>query len=196
LLHSPYLVAIGLFLLMTAVVSTFLYFTELRIVKAAAESVRERTVVFAYINVWTQVATLVAQAFIAGRIMRLMGVGAALAILPVYAVGGFAILAVAPTLMTYTIVASLHKAIQRGITRPARETLFTVVSREDKYKAKSFIDTFGFRTGDAAGAQLEGFVRGFGHGVAGLALAMSAIAAFWSAVAFWLGRRQAELAQR
>jgi AAA family ATP:ADP antiporter len=196
LLHSRYLVAIALFLVMTAVVSTFLYFTELRIVKATAESIRGRTVVFAYINVWTQVATLVAQAFVAGRIMRLTGVGTALAILPIYAVGGFAILAVAPALLTYTVVASLHKAIQRGITRPARETLFTVVPREDKYKAKSFIDTFGFRTGDAAGAQLECIIRGLGHGVTSLACAMAVIAMVWSAIAFWLGRRQAELAEK
>jgi AAA family ATP:ADP antiporter len=193
--RSPYLVEIALFLMMTAVVSTFLYFSELRIVKATAESIRGRTVMFACINVWTQVATLMAQAFIAGRIMRLTGVGTALAILPVYAVGGFAALAVAPTLVIYTIVASLHKAIQRGITRPARETLFTVVPREDKYKAKSFIDTFGFRTGDAAGAQLECIIRGLGHGVTSLACAMAVIAAVWSAIAFWLGRKQAELAE-
>jgi AAA family ATP:ADP antiporter len=194
LLHSPYLLAIGLFLVITAVVSTFLYFTELRIVENTAESVRQRTVVFAYINVWTQVATLVAQAFIAGRMMRLMGVGTALAVLPVYAAAGFAVLAFAPTLMSYTIIVSLHKAIQRGITRPARETLFTVVPREDKYKAKSFIDTFGFRTGDAAGAQLEQVARAFGPGLTSVASATAVIAIGWSALGLWLGRSQARLA--
>jgi AAA family ATP:ADP antiporter len=196
LLRSPYLLAIGLFLAITAVVSTFLYFTELRIVESTAESVRQRTVVFATINVWTQLATLLAQAFVAGRIMRLVGVGAALAILPIYAVCGFAVLAAAPTLLTYTIVASLHKAIQRGVTRPARETLFTVVSREDKYKAKSFIDTFGFRTGDAAGAQLECVVRRLGPGLTGVASAMVGVAIAWSVVALWLGRSQMKLEQR
>jgi AAA family ATP:ADP antiporter len=194
LLRSPYLLTIGLFLMITAVVSTFLYFTELRIVEDTAESVHQRTVIFAYINVWTQVATLAAQAFIAGRIMRLMGVGTALAILPIYAVGGFVVLAFAPTLVIYTIIVSLHKAIQRGITRPARETLFTVVPREDKYKAKSFIDTFGFRTGDASGAQLEQVARAFGHGLTSVASATAVVAIGWCALGLWLGRSQARLA--
>jgi AAA family ATP:ADP antiporter len=194
LLRSPYLMTIGVFIVITAVASTFLYFTELRIVEATAESVRRRTTIFAYINVWTQIATLVAQAFVAGRIMKIVGVGSALAILPVYAVGGFAVLAAAPTLATYTVVASLHKAIQRGITRPARETLFTVVPREHKYKAKSFIDTFGFRTGDTVGAQLECFVRAIGPGLTAVASIMVTLTVVWSGIAFWLGRSQSRLA--
>jgi hypothetical protein len=52
--------------------------------------------------------------------------------------------------------------VQRGITRPARETLFTVVSREDKYKSKAVIDTFVYRTGDVVGAWTEGLLGRLG----------------------------------
>ena len=38
--------------------------------------------------------------------------------------------------------AVLRRAGNYAVARPARETLYTVVSREDKFKAKSFIDTF------------------------------------------------------
>ena len=87
--------------------------------------------------------------------MRWAGVGGALIVLPVLAVGGFAVLAVAPTLAVFTIVNALFRAAQQGIAGPAQQTLFTVLDRQDKYKAKSFLDTFGYRAGDAMGAYLE-----------------------------------------
>jgi AAA family ATP:ADP antiporter len=194
--RSPYLLGIGFFVLLTGVVSTFLYFTELRIVESAAESVERRTSVFASINVWTQVATLVAQAFVAGRIMRFVGVGSALATLPLFSAGGFALLGAAPTLAVYTTIAALHKAIQHGITRPARETLFTVVSREDKYKAKPFLDIFAFRAGDAAGAQLESSLVASALGMTGLAAGVLPIALIWTALSLTLGIGQSRRAGR
>jgi len=196
LARSPYLLGIGLFILLTAVTSTFLYFTELRLVSAAAESVGERTVLFANINVWTQVATLIAQAFIAGRIMRFVGVGAGLAMLPLYCGGGFAMLAASPTLGTYTLVNALFRAVQRGVTRPARETLFTVLSREDKYKAKSCLDTFVFRAGDAGGAQIERSSTALGVGAVGLATAFLPAVVAWIILAFVLAAAQTRLASR
>jgi AAA family ATP:ADP antiporter len=194
LAQSPYLLGIGLFILLCAVTSTFLYFTELRLVAAEAESVGKRTVLFANINVWTQVATLIAQAFVAGRIMRYVGVGAGLALLPLYCAGGLAVLAATPTLGTYTLVNALFRAAQRGVTRPARETLFTVVSREDKYKAKSCLDTFVSRTGDAGGAQIERALTVPALGAVGLAAAVLPTVLVWTALAFILAAAQKRLA--
>jgi len=194
LVRSPYLLGIGLFIFLSAVTSTFLYFTELRLVAAAAGSVGKRTTLFANINVWTQVATLVAQAFVAGRIMRFVGVGAGLALLPLYCAGGLAVLAATPTLATYTLVNALFRAVQRGVARPARETLFTVVSREDKYKAKSCLDTFVSRSGDAGGAQFERALAVPALGAAGFAAAVLPAVLVWTALSFALAAAQSRAA--
>jgi AAA family ATP:ADP antiporter len=196
LLQSPYLLAVALLILTGAVVSTFFYFTGMRIVEAATTSVDERTVLFAQINLWTQVGTLVAQAFLAGRAMRLVGVGAALAALPLSAAAGFATLAAAPVLAVYMVVNTTYRAVQRGIARPAQETLFTVLQRADKYKAKPLLDTVGFRAGDASGAQIERLLAGLGLGLAGLALAVLPIALLWTALCLAVGAAQSRLAAR
>jgi AAA family ATP:ADP antiporter len=196
LARSPYLLGIALVIVPSAVISTFFYFTKMRIVEAAVESLDERAVLFARIDFWTQLLTLLAQAFLAGRIMRLMGVGAALAVLPLASVGGFAVLAATPTLRAYMVVNAIYLAVERGITRPARETLFTVLPPEEKYKVKSFLDTFGFRAGDATGSQLERPLRELTPGLLGLTAAVLPIALFWAALALLLGRAQSRLAAR
>jgi AAA family ATP:ADP antiporter len=80
--------------------------------------------------------------------------------------------------------------VQRGIMRPSRETLFTVVPRTDRYKAKAFIDTFVYRTGDVVGAQTEGLLKQLGLGLAALASVAVPLAAVWMALGIWLGYAQ------
>jgi AAA family ATP:ADP antiporter len=196
LARSPYLLGIAMLFVFTAVISTFFYFVGMRIVEQAAESVQERTILFARINLRVQVATLIAQAFVAGRIMRFMGVGTALAALPACAAAGLGMLAAMPTLAAYEIINALYRAVQRGIARPARETLFTVVSREDKYKAKSFLDTFVFRAGDAAAAQLERPLATGVWGLGGIASAVVPIAMAWIMLCVYLSSSQSKLASR
>jgi AAA family ATP:ADP antiporter len=80
--------------------------------------------------------------------------------------------------------------VQRSITRPARETLFTVVPREDKYKSKAFIDTFVYRGGDVIGAQLEGLLGRLAAGLGALVSVALPLALAWGALGVWLGRAQ------
>lgn len=192
---SSYLRGIAFFVVLVGMVSTFLYFTGLRLVAASSHSTLAQTALFAHINVWTQVATLFAQAFIAARIMRWAGVGAALAILPALAAGGFAVLALVPTLAAFTVINAAFRATQQGITRPARETLFTVLHPEENYKAKPFVDTFGYRTGDAGAALLDGGLGALSPGFGPLAFAVFALAIIWAGFSFLLGRAQSALAQ-
>ena len=86
------------------------------------------------------------------------------------------------------------RAVQRGIMRPSRETLFTVVPRADRYKAKAFIDTFVYRAGDVVGAQTEGLLGRLGLGLAALASCAVPLAAVWLALGLWLGRAQSRRA--
>ncbi|KRA46483.1 hypothetical protein [Pseudoxanthomonas sp. Root630] len=80
-----------------------------------------------------------------------------------------------------------NRAVQRGITRPVREVLFTVVLREDKYKAKAFIDTFMYRAGDVAGAQAEGVLGRLGMAMGSLVSVVVPLAPVWAGLALWLG---------
>jgi AAA family ATP:ADP antiporter len=88
----------------------------------------------------------------------------------------------------------LRRAGDYGIARPTREMLFTVVPREDRYKAKAFIDTFVYRLGDQVGAWSMALLRGLGEGAATVALVAVPVALLWLVNALWLGRRQAALA--
>jgi AAA family ATP:ADP antiporter len=103
---------------------------------------------------------------------------------------GFVGLAMAGTFAVLILFDALFRAVQRAITRPARETLFTVVSREEKYKSKAFTDTFVYRGGDVLGAWTEGGLRAVGLGLAGLASAAVPLAAAWAVLGLWLGRSQ------
>lgn len=96
------------------------------------------------------------------------------------------------TLAALILFEAAFRAIQRALTRPARETLYTVVSREDKYKSKAFIDTFGYRGGDVLGAQLEGALARLGMGLAGLLSFAIPLAVAWAALGWWLGRAAAK----
>jgi len=192
--RSPYILGIAAFVGLAGVMSTFLYFTQLRLVEDAGKTVEDRTVLFANINVWVQVATLTAQAIVTGRIMRFAGVASALAVLPCVAACGFAILVAVPTLFVYTLVGAVVKAAQVGVTRPARETLFTVLEREQKYKAKSFIDTFCYRAGDATGARFELRLAALGPGLLPLALTVVPLTVVWVVLSVFLGRSQSRLA--
>src|SRR6185503_3136880 len=146
--RSPYLLAICAYVLILAVMATFLYFTRLQMVAALGTDVDMRTTVFARIDLITQVTTLLLQAIVTGHLMKRLGVSVTMALLPVTAALGFLGLAIVGSLAALIAFEAAFRAVQRGIMRPSRETLFTIVPRTDRYKAKAFIDTFVYRGGD------------------------------------------------
>ena len=121
------------------------------------------------------------------------GVTVALIMLPVVVVLGFVGLAVAGSFALLVVVEAAFRAMQRAVARPARETLFTVVSREDKYKSKAVTDTFVYRGGDVLGAWTEGGLRALGFGLVGLASVAVPLAVIWMGLGVWLGRQQEAL---
>ncbi|MEX2570269.1 MAG: MFS transporter [Gemmatimonadota bacterium] len=188
--RSPYLLGISAYVLILTILGTFIYFTRLQMVAAMGDDMDMQTTLFAQIDLYTQLATLVMQALIAGHIMKRIGVPFALALLPVTVALGFIGLAMVASFAVLVIFEATYRAIQRAITRPARETLFTVVSREDKYKSKAFIDTFVYRGGDVIGAQTEGLLIGLGLGLVALTAAALPMALVWGGLGIWLGRAQ------
>jgi AAA family ATP:ADP antiporter len=194
--RSPYLLGISAYMLILAVIATFLYFTRLQMVAALGADLDMRTTAFAQVDLYTQVATLVLQALVAGKLMRHVGVPVTLALLPATVALGFLGLALVASLATLVVFQAGFNAVQRAIMRPARETLFTVVSRADKYKSKAFIDTFVYRGGDVVGAQVEGVLGRLAAGVTALVVVAVPLAVVWAALGVWLGRRQERQAER
>jgi ATP:ADP antiporter, AAA family len=193
-LRSPYLLGISGYVLILAVMATLLYFTRLQMVAALGDDLDLRTTVFARIDLITQAATLALQLVVAGHLMKRVGVHVALVLLPVTVALGFVGLAIVGSLAALIVFEAAFRAVQRAIMRPARETLYTVVSREDKYKAKAFIDTFVYRGGDVAGAWTEGLLGRLGMALAGLAALAVPLALVWAGLGLWLGRVQQKAA--
>lgn len=193
--RSRYLLGIAAFALLAAVMATFIYFTRLRMVEALATSMDEQTQIFARIDFIAQSATLVVQLFLTGQLMRRVGVAFTLAILPAVALLGFIGLAVFGTIAALIAFDASYRAAQRGVMRPTRETLFTIVSREEKYKSKAFIDTAVYRGGDSVTAWLDGVIVRAGMAFVGLASVAVPLAFVGLGLGLWLGREQVRQAR-
>ena len=193
-LSSSYLINVGGFLLLFAITSTFLYFQQAEIAKQSFADRGARTAFFARVDLWVNVLTLAAQLFLTGRVLRWFGVAVTLAALPLISIVGFGALALAPTIAVVVVYQVVRRAGNFAFARPSREVLFTVVPREDKYKAKSFIDTVVYRLGDQVGAWSYAGLGMFGLGMNGIAIVAVPISLLWLLNGLWLGRRQDKMA--
>ena len=189
--RSPYLLGIALFVLLMTWVSTFLYLEQQAFVAKAFATADERTRFFGGIDFWVQAASLLMQLLFFGRLFKWVGLRAMLVSVPVIMTAGYALVALAPGFMVLVVVYAVRRVGDYALTRPCRDALFTVVSREEKYKAKSLIDTFVYRGGDALSGSLYKELTGsFGAGPAAIGWLGAAISALWSVLALALGKAQ------
>ena len=187
-LRSPYLLGICVLMLLTTSMATFLYFQQARIVSELFSSSEDRTAVFAAIDLAVNVTALLLQIFGTSRLVRRLGLPAALATVPVLMVVVFIGLGVAPALSMLVIAQVIRRGGNYGLMRPCREMLFTVVGRRAKYKAKNFIDTVVYRGGDVVSAWVYAGLAALGLGVGQTALVAAPVAGLWALVAWRLGR--------
>ncbi len=185
---SGYLFAICIYGLFLATCGTTIYFQQSEIVEAALDTKEAKTKYFASINFCVQVLTLILQTAIVGRMMRRFGLGLTLAVLPVAYIFGITSLAMAPSLAVLAVISVTGRSAEYAIANPAREVLFTAVRREDRYKAKSFIDTIVRRSGDSLVGTFYRLMRDVG-GVAMTTLSwcMIPIAVLWVGLAWFIG---------
>jgi ATP:ADP antiporter, AAA family len=191
---SAYLLNVSVFVLLFAITATFLYFQQAEIVSKNFASRGEQTAFFATIDLLVNCLTLAVELFLTGRILRYFGVGLALAFLPALTLLGFATLAFVPALSALVAFQVLRRSSDYAIARPAREVLYTVVPREDRYKAKNFIDTVVYRGGDQIGAWSYALLAALGFGTAEVAAAAIVLSVLWLLNGLWLGRRQESMA--
>jgi AAA family ATP:ADP antiporter len=161
-LRSPYIAGIMLWVALLSVAATFLYFEQAAIVAAASDDPAVRTKIFATVDLSVGVLTLIVQFCATGKLIARFGVGPALALVPLVFAVGFAVLAAAPVLAVVVAFQALQRTANFAISNPAREVLFTVVARDEKYKAKNVIDIVAVRGADALGGWLFTGLRALG----------------------------------
>jgi len=185
---SPYLLGIASFILLYSVTSTFLYFQQANIAEANFPTREARTAFFANIDLWVNAITLVIQIFLTGRLMSKAGLLLTLCILPVVSTIGFAGLATYPVIGVFVAAQVARRVANFAFARPSREVLFTSVKREDRYKAKNFIDTVIYRGGDQVASWSYAGLMALGLGISQIAIIGVPLSLAWLALSFWLGR--------
>jgi AAA family ATP:ADP antiporter len=190
-LASPYLLGICAYLFCYTTLSTSLYMLQVEILPKAIPQRAEQIQFLASVDLAVNGLALLLQLFVTARLTARIGVGWMLALMPLVSLAGFALLGAAPTLAMLVAVGVTRRVGEFALSKPVREALYTVVPREDRYKAKSFTDTVVYRGGDALAGTAFGALRGAGLGASGLAWAALPVAAGWLAVSFWLGRANA-----
>jgi ATP:ADP antiporter, AAA family len=192
--RSPYLLGLALFLIIYTITNTWAYFQQSDLTGHQLHDRAARTSFLANIDIAVNTITVIIQILLTGRLMKWFGVGITLVLMPLLSGLGFAAIGFAPILAVLATFQILRRATGFALLRPAREVLFTVLRREDKYKAKSLIDTFGYRLGDITGAWSYPLMRWFGLGLVGISWVAVPFAAIWCVLSIWLGRKQRELA--
>ena len=194
LLRSPYLLGIAGYILCYTILSTFLYMQQADIAERLFTDRAIRTTFFAQIDLAVNVLTLIIQVFLTGRIIKTLGIGLTLALVPILSIFGFAGLGFWPSVTIFVVFQVSRRAGNYAVAKPTRETLYTVVEREDKYKAKNFIDTVIYRSGDQVSVWAQWLLHFFGLSMAAIAFTAVPIAGLWLLIGLWLGRKQSVIA--
>ena len=193
---SPYLLGIVLYMLLFTITSTALYFQQADIVSRSFDDSGARTSFFAQIDFWVNVLALLTQVFFTGRIVKWLGLGVTLAVLPLVTLLGFAFIGLHPGIWVLMGVQVLRRGWNYGMMKPAMEALYTVIPREDKYKAKNLIDTFVYRAGDQVGAWSYDGLMAVGLGLTAIAFLNVPVAGVWLGAGLVLGAAQNRKARK
>lgn len=185
--RTPYLRTIVGYVLCMTFAATFVYLAQQRVVYHELSDRIARTEFLAGLEVWQSVGALVLQLAIAAPALTWLGPAVVLGVLPVVQAVGITMLALVPSLGAVSFVVVASRAIQHGLIRPGRELLFTVLSADDKYRAKHAIDTVAYRLGDLASAWLNKGLLALGLGSAALVGAAVPLVGIWLGLAIALG---------
>lgn len=191
---SSYLTGICFLILLYTTLATFLYFQQAQIVRDSFDDSANRTALFAAMDFSVNFLTIVTQLLLTSRIVRKWGLSWALALIPLLLGIGFLLLGMMPMLSILIAVQVFRRAGNYAVMRPAREMLYVVLGKEEKYKAKNFIDTVVYRGGDAVSAWAYTGLKAVGISPAGIALVAVPLAGVWAWISFKLGKRQTQLA--
>ena len=183
-----FLIGLGLWTLLFTTSSAFIYMEQARIVHASITGSAGRTAFFARIDLLVNIVGLVSQVFLTSRVLALLGVGGAAAMLPAVTLAGAIVLFLKPTITTLLWFQVVRRAVDYAVARPSREIFYTVVDRSEMLRAKGFIDMAVYRAGDAAGAWAYGLLASLPVLSASTQLAIVPLSAVWFLLSLGLGR--------
>ncbi len=195
IVRSPYLRGIALYLTCYSVLSTFLYSQQTILIPEVMPNSEDRMQLFASVDLGINVLAFTLQFFATGWLLTRLGVVVMLAVMPLVSLIGFGVFGLATVLPVLIGFGVLRRAGEFSITKPTRETLFTVVPREEKYQAKNVIDTVVHRGADATGTGIVSGLHTWGMGLSHMAFAAMPIALLWLGAGLWLGRRHEHIRQ-
>ena len=196
LVRSPYLIGVGAWVSLLSFCATIVYFEQANIIAAAVHGRGAQTRIFAGIDLAVNLLSLATQVFVTGHLLKRFGTGAAAGALPGVYVVGFAALFVAPTLAVVVTLQVVQRWMNFAIANPARQVFFTVLAREEKYKAKNLIDVVIYRGSDTLYAWVFDSLQTLGLKLGAIALCMVPVAAGWLILSAALGRAQERRANR
>jgi AAA family ATP:ADP antiporter len=170
-----------------SLLGTALYLFRAELVAASISDINLQTRFFSNINIATNLLTIIGQMFVVRFVVRRFGLGVALSIMPVISVLCFVWVALDPSLLVIAVVEIIRRATGFTFSKPSTDMLYSVVTPEEKYKTKNFIDTTVYRFGDVLGiwAILLLLLR---MGMSAVAAIMVPFAVIWALLALWLGR--------
>jgi ATP:ADP antiporter, AAA family len=190
LIRSPYLLGVGLWVSLLSFCATVVYLEQANIISAAVHDRESQTRLFAGIDLAVNLLSLATQVFITSQVLRRFGTGAAAAALPAVYVVGFAALFLVPTLAVVVTLQVVQRWMNFAVANPARQIFFTVVGREEKYKAKNLIDVVIYRGSDALYGWVFETLQALGLKLGAIALCALPVAAVWLILSAALGRAQ------
>jgi AAA family ATP:ADP antiporter len=196
LIKSPYLIGICLFVALYSIALTFVMIHQAELIEISYHDPIERTKLFSLIDLASSGIALLIQIFVTTHLIRWLGFRATLMMIPVGITIGFALMAANPVLMVMITLTVFRRAGDYSIMKPAREMLFTVVSREEKYRAKNFIDTAILRTGDTSSAWLHTGAKALGASATAIPMIGVGMGIVWCTVAYWLGTQYNKLSEQ
>jgi len=188
--RSSYLRRIAGYILLMTFASTVLYFQQAYFIGEAIDGRLVRTAFFARIDLAVNVLTIITQVYFTGRIIKKVGLGISLALVPATACIGFFSLGLVPMLSILVVLQVVYRSGRYAVTKPAREVLFTVLGREEKYKSKAFLDAAIYRGGDLVSGWIYAGLAALGFTVGAIALVAVPVAGLWALLGFQLGRQQ------
>jgi len=179
---EPLLRWLALMVVLGVGVGTLLYNEQNRIARTMFATADERAAYFATIDLAVNSLTLVVQLLITRALMSRFGIAPALLIPGAAVIVGFSILSASPLPVIVAIVQVVTRASEFSLAKPARETIYTRVGREWRYKAGAAIDTVIYRGGDLTFVWVHKFLSAFGSSVvfgAGLLIASAMTFSAW-----------------
>jgi len=196
LIRSPYLLGVAGWVSLLSFGATVAYFAQANIVAATIHDAAAQTRLFAGIDLAVGLLSLATQVFATGRFLRRFGTGIAAAALPAIYLVGFGALAIAPSLSAVVTLQVAQRWMNFAIANPARQVFFTVVGREEKYKAKNLIDVVVYRGSDALYGWVYDSLQALGLKLGAIALCALPVAAGWLVLSTALGRTHEHLATK